>query len=95
MGDFLPFTKGIPNMSAEKILKKMRQNKRNWTIGKLLVVAKSLNIPYCNNGSSHYVFNYTGIVENLSIPEKKKDIHPDYITKFLRFVDKVIELQNV
>lgn len=80
-------------MSAEKILNKMRQNKRNWSIAQLLTVASKYGIPYSNNGSSHYIFNYSGITENLSIPEKKKDIHPDYITKFLRFVDKVLEIQ--
>lgn len=81
-------------MSVEKILSKMRQNKRDWTIQSLLTVAKKFNIPYSNYRSSHYVFKYDGIVENLSIPENKKDIHPDYITKFLRFVDKVKELQS-
>ncbi|AQW88994.1 hypothetical protein FDH34_gp451 [Serratia phage BF] len=81
-------------MSVEKILSKMRQNKRDWSMPKLLTVASKLNIPYSNHRSSHYIFKYEGITDNLSIPENKKDIHPDYITKFLRFVDRVLELQS-
>lgn len=80
-------------MCVEKILRKMRQNKRDWSMPKLLTVANKLNIPYSNYKSSHYIFKYDGITENLSIPENKKDIHPDYITKFLRFVDRVQKLQ--
>lgn len=81
-------------MSVEKILSKMRQNKRDWSIQSLLTVARKLNIPFSNHRSSHYIFKYEGIIENLSIPENKKDIHPDYITKFLRFVDRVKALQS-
>ena len=81
-------------MSVEKILRKMRQNKRDWSIQSLLTVANKLSISYSNYKSSHYIFKYDGIAENLSIPENKKDIHPDYITKFLRFVARVQELQS-
>lgn len=80
--------------TVDKLIKRMRQNKRNWSIPKLLVVASNLNIQYSNHRSSHYVFKYEGIADNLSIPENKKDIHPDYITQFLRLVDKVLVLQN-
>lgn len=75
--------------TVTKTLSKMRQNKRNWTMQKLLTVANSLNITCTNYKSSHYIFKYEGIPEHVSIPENKKDIHPDYITKFLRLVDKV------
>lgn len=81
-------------MSAEKILSKMRQNKRNWSMRHLLTVADKFGVPCVNNASSHYVFSYEGIFENLSIPKRHKDIHPDYITKFLRFFEKVKELQK-
>lgn len=81
-------------MSVEKILSKMRQNKRDWSIRSLITVANKLNIPYSNYSSSHYIFKYDGIPENLSIPENKKDIHPDYITKFLKFVAKVQNIQS-
>lgn len=81
-------------MNTEKILAKMKQNKRNWSMRHLLTVADKFGIPCKNNGSSHYVFTYEGIAENLSVPKVHKDIHPDYITKFLRFVNRVLELQK-
>lgn len=80
-------------MNAEKTLKAMRSNKRDWSMKEITSVARNLGIPYSNNGSSHYVFRYKGLSDNLSIPDHP-DIHPDYITKFLRLVKKVMEQQE-
>ncbi len=79
-------------MQAEKILKRMKQNKRDWSMKDITLVAKHLEIPFTNNGTSHYIFKYTGIVEHVNIPNHK-DIHPDYITQFLKFIDKVKNLK--
>lgn len=80
-------------MNLDKTLKLMRNNKRDWSMKEITCIAKKLDIHYSNNGSSHYVFKYEGVTQNLSIPDHK-DIHPDYITQFLRFIDKVEELKN-
>lgn len=67
----------------------MRRNKRNWTIPKLKVIAARCGITVQSNGSTHHVFRLEGAQDHLSIPFNGKDIHPDYITKFLRLIDKV------
>ena len=72
-------------MKVEKILKQMSLNKRDWDIKSFLAVSRALNISYRNNGTTHYVFSHTNSMKNVSIPSHK-DIHPDYVTQFLRFV---------
>lgn len=76
-------------MNYEKILKSMKVNKRDWEIKDLIVVSKNLNIDCNNRDGSHYVFKHPKVRNNLSIP-KHKDLHPDYITKFIRFTDLVM-----
>lgn len=82
-------------MKIEKALTKLKQNKRNWRIEKLITIASSINIECTRSNSkcSHHVFRYSGCPENLSIPEST-DIHPDYITRFIRLIEKVLEIQN-
>lgn len=76
-------------MKCDKAIEKMRRNKRNWTIPKLKVIANRCGMTVESNGSTHHVFRVEGVKEHLSIPFNGKDIHPDYITKFLRLLDKV------
>ena len=71
----------------------MANNKRDWTIKQIIQVANCIGLKFTNNGTSHYVFKYDGINGNISIPNHK-DIHPDYITKFLKFIDKVEDLKK-
>ena len=75
-------------MKACKILKQMAANKRDWDMKNFLAIAKELNISCRNNGTTHFVFTHKNSLKNLSIPNHK-DIHPDYVTKFLKFVDLV------
>lgn len=75
-------------MKCDKAIEKMRRNKRNWTIPKLKVIATRCGMTVESNGSTHHVFRVEGVKEHLSIPFNGKDIHPDYITKFLRLIDK-------
>lgn len=75
-------------MRAEKILKQMSLNKRDWDMKSFLAVAKELEISYRNNGTTHFVFSHKNSLKNVSIPNHK-DIHPDYVTQFLRFVSLV------
>ena len=80
-------------MSYEKKIIAMRHNKRDWKIQDLMIISDHLDIHYVSHGSSHYVFRYDGLEKNLSIP-KHIDLHPDYITKFLHFLDEVQILKN-
>lgn len=80
-------------MNYEKKLISMRNNKRDWKIQEIMVIANHLNINYISNGGSHYIFRYDGLAENICIP-KHINIHPSYITKFLNFIDKVQEIKN-
>jgi hypothetical protein len=80
-------------MSYEKKIIAMRHNKRDWKIQDLMIISDHLDIHYVSHGSSHYVFRYDGLEKNLSIP-KHIDLHPDYITKFLHFLDEVQLLKN-
>ncbi len=77
-------------MKADKILKQMSLNKRDWDMKSFLAVAKELNIAYRNNGTTHFVFTHKNSLKNVSIPNHK-DIHPDYVTQFLRLVEIVKE----
>ena len=72
-------------MKAEKILNQMSLNKRDWSIKSFLAVAKEFNISYRNNGTTHFVFGHKNSLKNVSIPNHK-DIHPDYVTQFIRLV---------
>jgi hypothetical protein len=78
-------------MKGDKAIEKMRRNKRNWTIPKLKVIAARCGMTCTTNGSTHHVFRLEGVAEHLSVPASGKDIHPDYITKFLRLIDKIGE----
>lgn len=71
----------------------MRANKRDWSVKDLVIVANNLKISCSNKGGSHYVFTHQKITNNLSIP-KHKDLHTDYITKFIRLVESVQNLNT-
>lgn len=77
-------------MKVDKDIEKMRRNKRNWTITKLKVIANRYGIDCRNSSTTHHVFKLPGVVDHVCIPFKKKDIHPDYITQFLRLIDQAI-----
>lgn len=75
-------------MKADKILERMASNKRDWSMKDFLAVADELGIDHRNNGTTHFVFCHQACLKHLSIPNHK-DIHPDYVTKFLKMVEKV------
>lgn len=79
-------------MKVDKDIEKMRRNKRNWTINKLKTIASRYGIDCRNNSTTHHVFKLSGVVDHVCIPFKKKDIHPDYITQFLRLIDQAVIL---
>jgi hypothetical protein len=72
---------------AEKILKRMRTNPRDWRIEDLKTVADRYAIPYQQQGTIHVVFIHkaAGLV---SIP-CARPIKPVYVRRFLALIDKL------
>lgn len=74
---------------AEKRLRKMRQNPRNWRIEDIQGLANSFGIEWLHDGGSHVIFR-SPYGEHLSIPAHRP-IKPIYITKFLALVANIEE----
>jgi len=70
---------------AEKILKKMKANPRDWRIESLKSVAEANNIAFRQPGGSHVIFRHTNGAM-LSVPAHRP-IKPVYIKKFVRFIE--------
>ncbi len=69
---------------AEKLLRKMQANPRDWRIDSLKTVARDYGIVWRQRGTSHVVFvRMDG--RTLPVPAKRP-IKPIYIKKFIRFV---------
>lgn len=69
---------------AEKILKKMRNNPRDWRIESLKTVARAYNIDWRQRGTSHVVFiRQDG--RTLPVPAKRP-IKQIYIRMFINFI---------
>jgi hypothetical protein len=72
---------------AEKILERMRNNPRDWSIEDLKVIAKRYGIDWRQPGTSHVTFAAMGAVP-LTVPAHKP-IKPIYVTRFLTMVDNL------
>jgi hypothetical protein len=70
---------------AEKILKKMKANSRDWRIESLKSVAEANNITFRQPGGSHAIFRHINGAM-LSVPAHRP-IKPVYIKKFVRLVE--------
>jgi hypothetical protein len=70
---------------AEKILKKMKANPRDWRIESLKSVAEAHNIAFRQLGGSHVIFRHTNGAM-LSVPAHRP-IKPVYIKKFVRLIE--------
>jgi hypothetical protein len=70
---------------AEKILKSMKANPRDWRIESLKSVAEAKNIAFRQPGGSHVIFRHTNGAM-LSVPAHRP-IKPVYIKKFVRLVE--------
>jgi hypothetical protein len=72
-------------MQAEKILKRMKANPRDWRIESLKSVAEANNVAFRQPCGSHVIFRHTkGAM--LSVPAHRP-IKPIYIKKFVRFIE--------
>ncbi len=70
---------------AEKILKKMKANPRDWRIESLKSVAEANNIAFRQPGGSHVIFRHTNGAM-LSVPAHRP-IKPVYVKKFVRLIE--------
>lgn len=70
--------------SAEKLLKRMRENPRDWKIEDLKVLADKFDIAYRQPGGSHVVF--VSASGTLSVPAHRP-IKPVYIRRFLAMIE--------
>ena len=76
----------------EKLLARMRNNRQNWRIDDLMVVANRLGIDWRNEGGSHHVFSFPGVEADVCVPAHRP-IKPVYVRQFLLLVDQVEELR--
>ena len=76
----------------DKVLRKMRENPRDWRIEEIQHIAAVLNIEWFHDGGSHVVFR-SPFGEHLSIPAHRP-IKPIYISKFLALVDSLQETDS-
>jgi hypothetical protein len=70
---------------AEKILRKMKANPRDWRIESLKSVAEAKNMAFRQPGGSHVIFRHTNGAM-LSVPAHRS-IKPVYIKKFVRLIE--------
>jgi hypothetical protein len=70
---------------ADKLLAKMRTNPRDWRIDDLKTVARSRDIQWRQEGTSHVVFVRPD-GRTLSVPAVRP-IKPVYIRKFVKLVE--------
>jgi predicted RNA binding protein YcfA (HicA-like mRNA interferase family) len=73
---------------AEKLLKKMRANPRNWRMESLEAVARRYGIEVRKTGGSHFVFLHRDSDLAITVPFKRP-IKPVYITQFLALLDDI------
>ena len=70
---------------AEKILKKMKANPRDWRVESLRLVAEANNVAFRQPGGSHVIFRHTSGAM-VSVPANRP-IRPFYIKKFVRLIE--------
>ena len=76
-------------VKMDKIIAKMRNNPKDWTIDNLKTLAQRSGIDWRQPGTSHVTFSYPG-VEPLTVPSHKP-IKPIYVKRFLDLIDRVGE----
>jgi len=77
---------------ADKRLKNMQANSKDWRIEDLQAIADSLGIEYRSAGGSHVVFRCTECC-HVTVPAKRP-IKPVYIKQFMALVKRVKERKN-
>lgn len=70
---------------ADKLLERMRNNPRDWSIEDLKVLAARHAIEWRQPGTSHVTFSRPGMIP-LTVPAHKP-IKPVYVTRFVAMID--------
>ncbi len=73
---------------ADKILRRMQNNPRDWRIEDVNVVAGQFGLQIRNPRGSHVVLFHTACEEILSIPAHRP-IKPIYIRRLIGMIDKI------
>jgi len=71
--------------NANKILKKMRLNPKDWRIEDFETVAKQHGVTVRKGGGSHAIFDHPMRIELLSVPARRP-IKPIYVKKFIALI---------
>ena len=72
---------------AEKLLARMRNNPRDWTIEDIKALAIRYGIDWRQPGTSHVTFSYPGLPP-LTVPAHKP-VKPVYVIRFLALLDNM------
>lgn len=76
--------------TATKLLNAMRQNPGDWTMPKLLTVARQHGMDVRSTGGSHHVFSHPSLKDSLSVPAHRP-IKAVYIRRFVALIDQIQE----
>lgn len=74
--------------NAIKILKKMRNNPRDWRIEDLKVLALHFGMVHRQHGTSHVIFGHTNAQRTVPVPVARP-VKTPYIREFLKLVDEL------
>ncbi|MGV3548570.1 type II toxin-antitoxin system HicA family toxin [Rhizobium sp.] len=72
---------------ADKILERMRNNPRDWSIEDLKTIAARYEFDWRQPGTSHVTFSREGMAP-LTVPARKP-IKPIYVSQFVAMIDDV------
>ncbi|MDQ0472860.1 type II toxin-antitoxin system HicA family toxin [Labrys wisconsinensis] len=72
---------------AEKLLTRMRNNPRDWSIEDLKALAKRHGLDWRQPGTSHVTFSCPGR-QPLTVPSHKP-VKPIYISRFVALIDSI------
>jgi len=73
--------------SADKALKKMKQNPQGWRIEDVKAVATHYDLKIRNPGGSHVIFMKKGLAKILSVPAHRP-IKAVYIKKLIKMIEE-------
>jgi len=76
--------------TAAKLITAMRQNPHDWSMPKLLTVAKQFGMEVRSTGGSHHIFSHPSVRDPLSVPAHRP-IKAIYIKRFIALIDQIQE----
>ena len=76
--------------TAAKLITAMRHNPNDWSMPKLLTVAKQFGMEVRSTGGSHHIFSHPSVRDPLSVPAHRP-IKAIYIKRFIALIDQIQE----